>query len=61
MRYFSLILAVALVFNSVAVSQVTAAPESKDTQARSKRVTSRPRSDARVFPADLGSRGVSNA
>ena len=44
MRYFSLILAVALVFNSVAVSQVTAAPESTDTQDRSKRVTSRPRS-----------------
>jgi len=35
MGYFSLILAVVLVFDGVAVSQVTTAPESKETQTRS--------------------------
>ena len=45
MGYFSLILAVALVFNSVAVSQVTAAPESKETQTRSTTQGSRIRSE----------------
>src|SRR5437899_8601313 len=45
MGYFSLILAVALVFDGVAVSQVTAAPESKETQTRSTTQGSKIRSE----------------
>ena len=45
MGYFSLILLVAVVFNSVAVSQVTVAPESKETQTRSTTQGSKIRSE----------------